>query len=311
VRQVLEQLPEGLAIAVMAAPSTLIHQKLHLLPTSLHPLAVEAVLLSIRRHGCVTLNFHSRVECTANKMLHTATTATISLKKIHLKQIPVCNSGHILELIPVACKSASDVSLDYGNPWTWSVLRLQHLVQLGAVLSQNSALTSLHFAVQGQPNPAFKLDSLTDAHTGLQSLSLYVSTDYAPSFGIPPLQHMLRLTRLQIGRGLNLMSLPQILPHLTRLKALHLSCGWLKQLPPLTPLTALQTLSLSGGDGLQLLPPLITLTALRTLTLQDWSTCESCHPDCTADPQCARCTALAPFATIGHLDCSADNLLQR
>jgi hypothetical protein len=229
-------------------------------------------------------------------MLHAATTATSSLKKIHLKHIPVCNSKYIQELSFEACKSASDVSLDYGNRGTWFVPTLQHVVQLGAVLSQNPALTSLHFTIQGQPSDGYRLNCLTYALTGLQSLSLSVGVGFksAPCCGIPPIQHMLCLTHLQLGGGLNLMSLPQILPHLTRLKAIHLFCGWLAQLPPLTPLTALQTLSLSGCHGLQQLPPLTTLTALRTLTLVG---CEHLQEM----PPLATLTALQTFSVQGAL----------
>jgi hypothetical protein len=47
VMQVLEQLSEGLAIAVLAAPSATVLAKLSVLPSRLHPLAVEAASFSI------------------------------------------------------------------------------------------------------------------------------------------------------------------------------------------------------------------------------------------------------------------------
>jgi hypothetical protein len=88
--QVLEQLPEGLAIAVLAAPSASLDHKLSVLPASLHPLAAEAVFFSIRCHQSLTLDFDSQVGTgTAYKLLHAATTATRSLKEIDLKHIPV------------------------------------------------------------------------------------------------------------------------------------------------------------------------------------------------------------------------------
>jgi hypothetical protein len=266
--QVLEQLPEGLAIAVLAAPSTPLDEKLSVLPASLHPLAVEVAFFSLHFHRSLTLDFNSAVERdSTHKLLHAATTATSPLREIDLKHIPVQNSKHLLELIPVACKAASYVRLDYGHQGEAPVPDFQHVVQLGAALSHNAALTGLHFTVQGHPGDDFKLDCLTDGLTGLQSLSMHVVQCSAPCCGLPAPQHLVHLTHLQLGYGLNLNNLPQILPHLTRLQALHLSCFRLTRLPPLATLTALQTLTLRACEQLEQLPPLATLTALRTLKL--------------------------------------------
>jgi hypothetical protein len=60
------------------------------------------------------------------------------------------NSKRFLELIPVACNSASDVRLDYCHRWTSPEPYVQHIVQLGATLSEISALTSLHSSIEGQ-----------------------------------------------------------------------------------------------------------------------------------------------------------------
>jgi hypothetical protein len=134
-RQVLGQLPEGLAIALLAAPSTHLDQKLSVLPASLQPLAVAATLFSIHRHRSLTLDFDSPLgKGNAYELLHAATTVTGCMKKISLKHIPVQKDKHLLELIPAACKSASDVSLDYGHRWKEPVPDLQHIVQLGAAL---------------------------------------------------------------------------------------------------------------------------------------------------------------------------------
>jgi hypothetical protein len=286
VGQVLEQLPEGLAIAVLSAPSAGLHDKLSEIPASLHPLAAAATLFSIHRHRSLTLDFDSPVgKGNAYELLHAVTTATGSMKKISLKHIPVQKDNHLLELIPAACKSASDVALDYGHRCKKPVPDLQHIVQLGAALSHNSALTNLHFTIQGRPGDDFRLDSLTDALTGLQSLSLIVVHSCPLSSHLPAPEHMLHLTHLQLGCGFNLSNLPQILPHLTRLQTLHLSCERLQQLPPLAALTVLQTLTLQLCKQLQELPLLATLTALQTLAL--------CH--------CQQLQQLPPLATLTAL----------
>jgi hypothetical protein len=58
-----------------------------------------------------------------------------------------------------------------------------------------------------------------------------------------------------------------MIPHMTRLQALSLRGSDLQELPPLSSLTALQTLELHDCQQLQQLPPLDTLTALQTLQL--------------------------------------------
>jgi Leucine-rich repeat (LRR) protein len=309
VLQVLEKLPEGLAIAVLAAPSAGLEHKLSVLPSSLHPLAVEAASFSIHYHRSLTLDFNAPVEKdTSYKLLHAATTATSTLREIDLRHIPVQNSKRLLELIPVACKSASDVRLDYGYQGEKPVPDLRHVVQLSAALSNNAALTSFHFTLQGQPDHDFKLDCLIDALTSLQSLSMDVVQCSEPCCGLPDPQHMLGLTHLQLGHGLNLNNLPQILPHLTRLQTLHLCCEQLQQLPPLATLTALQTLKLWRCLQLQQLPPLATLPALRTLKLHKCFELQQLPPLATLTAlqtlevvDCMQLQELPPLATLTAL----------
>jgi hypothetical protein len=159
----------------MAAPSAQFHHKLSVLPPSLHYLAVEGAFFSIFHRRTLSMDFDSSVgRGTAIKLLHAAATATRSLKKIDLKHIPVRIGKPVLELISVACKSASDVRLDYGHRGKRSAPDLEHIMQLGAALSHNAALTSLHFTIQGQPRGYFDLNCLTVGLTGLQSLSMNV-----------------------------------------------------------------------------------------------------------------------------------------
>jgi hypothetical protein len=118
VLKVLQELPEGLAIAVLAASPADLHQQLDILPASLHHLAIEAAFPSIRRHHSLTLDFDSTVGAnfgTACAVLHTATTAVSALRKLDLQHIPVQSNKRLLQLIAAACMSASDVSLSCGS----------------------------------------------------------------------------------------------------------------------------------------------------------------------------------------------------
>jgi hypothetical protein len=91
--QVLEQLPEGVAIAVLSAPSASLDNTLSVLPANLHPLDVEATSFSIHCHRSIILDFDSPVERgTAIKLLHAATSVTSSLRKIDLRHIPLKHS---------------------------------------------------------------------------------------------------------------------------------------------------------------------------------------------------------------------------
>jgi hypothetical protein len=60
--QVLKKLPEGLAIAVLAAPPADLNHQLNILPASLHHLAIEAAFPSIRSQLSLTLDFNSDVK---------------------------------------------------------------------------------------------------------------------------------------------------------------------------------------------------------------------------------------------------------
>jgi hypothetical protein len=113
VLQVLQSLPESLAIAVLAASQAELEHQLVVLPASLHPLAIEAAYPSIRRDHSLTLDFSSpgdKISFTTFAALHAATTGTCALRKLHLSHIPVQDNDHLLQLVAAACKSAADVS---------------------------------------------------------------------------------------------------------------------------------------------------------------------------------------------------------
>jgi hypothetical protein len=55
--QVLEQLPDGLAIAVLFASPEDLHHLLPVLPESLYALAIDAAFPSIRREHSLSLRF--------------------------------------------------------------------------------------------------------------------------------------------------------------------------------------------------------------------------------------------------------------
>jgi hypothetical protein len=57
--QVLEQLPEELAIAVLTASQCGLNHLLSVLPASLHPLAIESAFPSIRHSQSLAFDFDS------------------------------------------------------------------------------------------------------------------------------------------------------------------------------------------------------------------------------------------------------------
>jgi hypothetical protein len=201
--QVLLQLPEGLAISVLAASSADVFQHLSTLPTSLHPLAIEAAFPSICRHRCLTLDVaFLRNPNTIFAVLRVATTGTSSLRKLHLKSIPTW-SNHLLQLISAACMLALDVSLHFilSNPQ--HMAESQFFVQLGNTLLHNTALTSLQLTFQDFACHLFNLAYLLESLTGLRCLAL-VSSSGCPSCvpppgDLPPPRHIVNqlcLTRL-------------------------------------------------------------------------------------------------------------------
>jgi hypothetical protein len=102
VLQVLQQLPEGLAIAVLAAPPADLEHQLDLLPASLHHLAIEAAFPSIRGYHSLTLDFNSDVRLKpeiACAVLHAATTASSALRNLHLSHVPLTGNDRLLQLI--------------------------------------------------------------------------------------------------------------------------------------------------------------------------------------------------------------------
>jgi Leucine-rich repeat (LRR) protein len=284
VTQVLEQLPEALAIAVLAASKTSLKHQFAILPVNLHALAIEAAFPDIRSHQSLALNFSSpalKDSTVAYAVLHAATTATSALKRLDLMNIPVRNSDRLLQLIAAACTSALDVSLEYGHYSEVLLPELQHIEQLAEALSHNTALTRLKLTFRGDPCSGFNLDRLTGGLTDLQSLSLDVARHHRSRhhlsipWGIIDPAH---LTQLHLGSGYNLSNLPQSLIHLTKLQELHLYCKQLQQLPPVATLTALQSLELCKCHQIQQLPPLAMLTALHKLVLKDFEHFEQLRP---------------------------------
>jgi hypothetical protein len=273
VLKVLQKLPQGLAISVLAASKADLEKQLSILSESLHPLAVEATFPSIRSHHSLTLDLASLGNLTtACAVLHAATTAKNALQKLHLKHIPVCDNDHLLQLISAACRSALDVCLHFTHSNQRQVPQSQPFVQLEATLSHNTALTSLQLSPPDVPYDFFKFECLLESLKSLQTLKLAPKGDspnwLPPTFPLPPARHFINmpfLTHLCLGHGFHVKELSQIVPYLTRLQALSLRGFHIEELPQLSPLTALQTLELDHCLGLEQVPPLDSLTALQTL----------------------------------------------
>jgi hypothetical protein len=85
VLKVLEKLPEGLAIAVLAASPADLERHLSILPATLHPLAIEAAFPSIKRDRSLTLFFppSNTVSSTTYAVMQAATTGANALHKLH------------------------------------------------------------------------------------------------------------------------------------------------------------------------------------------------------------------------------------
>jgi hypothetical protein len=267
VLQVLEQLPEGLVMAILTASAAGIEHHLSVLPSTLHPLAIEVAFPSIRRDRSLALDFTSlRDPCSACTLLHAATAATTeasALQEVELKHIPLTCSERLLQLMSTACRSASDVRLDFRHlNWEKSLFLLNYapsypkcssespLVHLNEALSHNSVLTSLQLTFEGDPVNAFNFDLLIESCAGLQSLTLSsdrenVVDDLRGRLPARTISKLCCLTHLCLGPGLHLLELPQILPHLSRLQELRLQgkCE-LEDLWFLHHLTALRILEL-------------------------------------------------------------------
>jgi hypothetical protein len=255
VLKVLQQLPEGLAIAVLTSSPADLEQHISILPSSLHPLAVEAAFPSIRRDHSLTLDFASLTgPMTAYTVLHAATagsTAACDLQEVKLKQVPTSCNQRLQQVISATCRSASDVSLDFGCSDLQLVPEHPPFLQLSEVLSHNSALTNLQLSFVGDPCLVIDLDYMFQSLAGLRSLALTSSRCRATvcsTDGLPAprcITSLIRLTHLSLGPGFHLRDMPQIVPHMTRLQALHLK-GYceLQKLLPLDTLAALQTLQL-------------------------------------------------------------------
>jgi hypothetical protein len=109
---VLQQLPAGLAIAVLAAARVDLERKMAILPVSLHPLAVEAAFPTIRRDHSLIFDFNcmwTTSLCTSQAVLHAATREACPLQRVDLRHIPL-SEDVLLQPIADICMSASDVS---------------------------------------------------------------------------------------------------------------------------------------------------------------------------------------------------------
>jgi Leucine-rich repeat (LRR) protein len=288
VLKVLEQLPEGLAIAVLAASRADLERHLIMLPASLHPLAVEAAF-PIHQDDSLTLDFSFQSHrTTANAVLEAATTGTTkscSLKTLTLRNIPVSSNDRLQHSISAACISASYVQLTFTCNKLPFVPSRPLFPQLQDCLAQSSALTSLQLHFKDDPWRVFHLEFLFQNLTGLQSLELasfirlrekfdlQKPTNELPSHDLSVqrgVANLCSLTRLRLGPGFHLRELPQILPNMTRLQDL---CLWGEKLETqgriaLSTLTTLQTLKLNFSYSSDLLPSVATLTALQTLDLK-------------------------------------------
>jgi hypothetical protein len=277
--QVLQQPPECLAIAVMAASrrsSADVEQQLSMLPASVHPLAIDAAFPSFRRHHSIALDFVT-LGCpnTWYAVLHAATKDTSALEKLHLQHIPVHETERLLLRLSSVCRSVLDVKLDFANRDPQHVPGSQALREIGVSLSQNIALTSLELNFQDDPydviNPEYLLESLQGLHNLALAPYTYPVGSMPPEQDNPLPEHIInlpRLTRLCLGPGFHLTELPQIVPQLTRLQELCLSGSNPQALPPLSPLTALETLKLQGMAELTELPQLLALNLLQLLDLR-------------------------------------------
>jgi hypothetical protein len=149
VLKVLQQLPEGLAIAVLAASPADLEHHLSILPASLQPLAIEAAFPFIKRDQSLTLDFFSsscKLSSTPHAVMQAAITATSALQKLHLSRIPVHDNDHLMQLVAAGSKSASDVQLsfgrrirEYGHEW-------HSFAQVAEALASNTGLISLRLA---------------------------------------------------------------------------------------------------------------------------------------------------------------------
>jgi hypothetical protein len=162
--QVLQELPEGLAMSVLAAAPIDLEHQLAMLPASLHPLAVKAAFFSNVTHHSITLNFNSHFRgsvssATACEVLSFATSADTAFQKLVLKNIPVLSNGPLFQMISAACLSASDVSLGFGCNQVQHSPEWQPVAQLGEVLSHNTSLTSLQLIFCDDPDHGFSYDS--------------------------------------------------------------------------------------------------------------------------------------------------------
>jgi hypothetical protein len=314
--QLLQQLSEGLAIAVLAASPADLEHHLSILPAGLHPLAIEAAFPSIRQHHSLTLDLSLLGSIPACEVLHAANTATSALQKLDVQNIPLWKNESLVQAIRHACTSPSNVSLSFASSSaTFNIPEveplLQPLLQVSEPLSRNAALTSLQLIASYDPANVFdtSLDCLLAALTGLQSLTLEEHRDsdmgvYLNPFRSAPacINALLHLTHLHLRLpSFDLTNLQQVLHPLKRLHVLELGDNeWLRELPPVSTLTALQTLKVFHCENLHALSPLASLAALQSLnvnccdSLEHFPELNSCISLRRLDLRCCRVLKLLP-----------------
>jgi hypothetical protein len=236
--QILEQLPEGLAIAILSAVPVNLEPQLECLPKRLHRLAINAAFPSISHHRSLALDFGASrwYTRTAVAILQAAATASSGLRKLSLDHIPLHND-HLLQLISTACKSALDVSLSFEASSRAYTATCQPVSQLVEALINNVLLTNLHLSVLDEPELNTRLEGILGALTGLQSLSLQVEKrDFGNIVPVPgSIVTLGCLTHLSLGRYYDFMNLPQIVPRLTSLQSLCLTGCNLRADTPVLP----------------------------------------------------------------------------
>jgi hypothetical protein len=109
--KVLQQLPEGLAIKVLAASPAGLDHHLSILPASLHPLAIEAAFPEVHREDYLDLDISPENFTTACAVLHAVSAKTEgfnALKKLNLHGISVDRNGplgiiHYVSVLLLPC----------------------------------------------------------------------------------------------------------------------------------------------------------------------------------------------------------------
>jgi hypothetical protein len=199
VLHVLQMIPKGLAIAVLAVSSHDIGQQRSILPDSMHPLAIGAAFPSILSHHFFTFYFASLENPESTfQILHAATTASIALQKLHLKLIPVCDNEHVLQLISAACRSAMEITLDFPPSHLQRVRYSQLFAELGVTRSHNMTLASLELTLHGGPCHLLIFDYLLPPMATLSTLQALALTCHKTLKQLPILRTVTAMHTLKL-----------------------------------------------------------------------------------------------------------------